>query len=232
MMNPNVNILLCFLTAVIGVVTISLVKRPGSKILLLISTFWLSRILAARAWSQISGSIFLVSTDLAFWLFLVTTFFSMSVVLIVPTQLSIGQGWSVLGWRFDNWRRQLPGVALAFLLLGLVLLAALLRGADPGRFLASAFFSFLIASWQEEVIFRGQLMSYLQQKGWPMALNILGQAVVFCVVHIGFAPAETLPYFLPSAFVLGLIFGVVRWATGGQASGFLLHSLLNLLSLG
>ncbi len=231
-MIPIRDILLCALTVMGGLAAIHFAKPTGTKIALLIAAFWLSRIFAARAWINITGSILYLSTVPAFWFFLLATIFSMSILLIFPTQISIGQSWREIGWKRENWQRQLLGAIPAFLLIGMVILIGAFRNVDLNKLIASAIFSFAISSWQEEVIFRGQLMAYLKQKKMNTVAIILLQAAIFSLAHVGFAPADILPYYLPSAFLLGGIFGAIRWLTDGQMGGFLLHGVLNFISIG
>ena len=80
-------------------------------------------------------------------------------------------------------------------------------GLDPTTLLFKAAWWCLIASWQEENLFRGYLQPHLIQKlgHWP---GSLAQAALFSIAHLGF---HLIWWQFVASFLLGLILGVAAW---------------------
>lgn len=83
-----------------------------------------------------------------------------------------------------------------------------------------------IAPITEELIFRGYLFDVFERNLGPQ-ISILATSAIFALAHmpqLGFRPLETV-----MIFVLGMVFGAVRYETGSSAVAMLFHGLYNLV---
>jgi membrane protease YdiL (CAAX protease family) len=81
------------------------------------------------------------------------------------------------------------------------------------------------ASIQEEVIFRGLLQSFLEQRWMTHSFPspaVLFTAVLFGIVHLGSGPIV-----LSGAVVLGLVAGELRRRSGSLLPAVIVHALFN-----
>jgi membrane protease YdiL (CAAX protease family) len=184
-----------------------------------------------------------LEVDVRSILFLISTFFIMSVGLVYFgfsrwVGIDLGQ-W----WRFER-KRLLGdgGWGLLGYLGGLVLTLAIVipvvqlglvpesvmnnQAGSPslGGYLLGLFFGFAIAGFQEETIFRGFLQGLLTDRfgRWP---GNLGQAILFSLAHVGYFPWEAWPLFI-LAFGLGLVYGWLRLKRGTLVAPWLAHGLM------
>ncbi len=89
------------------------------------------------------------------------------------------------------------------------------------------------ASVQEEVIFRGLLQSFLEQR-WatlfvlraPLSPAVLFTAMLFGIIHMGSGPIV-----IVAAFVLGLVGGELRRRSGSLIPAMIVHVLFNVPDL-
>ena len=103
-------------------------------------------------------------------------------------------------------------------------------------------FFWIGAPIQEEIIFRGLLQSVVELRQ-PLQLklgkitlpySVLVSALLFAVVHIatvrlGASLSEAL-FVVGGAFVLGLLAGSLRWASGSLLPAIVVHALFNMLA--
>jgi membrane protease YdiL (CAAX protease family) len=90
------------------------------------------------------------------------------------------------------------------------------------------------ASIQEEVIFRGLLQSFLEQRwitlflvfGASLSPAVLFAATLFGIIHLGSGPIV-----LAGAIVLGLVAGELRRRSGSLLPAVIVHALFNLPGL-
>lgn len=146
-------------------------------------------------------------------------------------------------WRFD--RRHLLGDigwgTLGFILgfvanFGVILFAsqfglipqeiAPTQPAQPTSvdWLLNLFFGFAIAGFQEETIFRGFLMDALQER-FGTVRSVFLQALIFSLAHIGYFPLS-LWFLFVLAFVLGLLYGLLRVKRGSLVAAWIAHGLI------
>jgi membrane protease YdiL (CAAX protease family) len=148
-----------------------------------------------------------------------------------------GPGFQAFGFAVPQ-RRDFP----AGLLLGppLALAVAWLSRMFPSKplFDVSAFplwmtglYFVVAAPVQEEVIFRGLIQSFLQQR-WQITLSLFGKglspavgctAILFSVVHVGAGPVVVI-----GAMALSFLAGELRRRTGNLIPAVLVHALFNL----
>jgi len=148
-----------------------------------------------------------------------------------------GPGLQAFGFAVPQ-RRDFP----AGLLLGppLALAVAWLSRMFPSKplFDVSAFplwmtglYFVVAAPVQEEVIFRGLIQSFLQQR-WQITLSLFGKglspavgctAILFSVVHVGAGPVVVI-----GAMALSLLAGELRRRTGNLIPAVLVHALFSL----
>ncbi|MEM3641571.1 MAG: CPBP family intramembrane glutamic endopeptidase [Candidatus Bathyarchaeia archaeon] len=131
-------------------------------------------------------------------------------------------GWGILGF------------LICLFLMGIVIVSAIQLGfvpkdatystVSPASYLLSLFFGFAIASFQEEIIFRGFLQDILKERFGIWRGNVL-QAAVFSIAHIGYYPLDSWPFFL-SAFLTGIVFGWLRIRRGTLFSSYIAHGIL------
>jgi membrane protease YdiL (CAAX protease family) len=166
----------------------------------------------------------------------------MSVSLFVAMLLVIclarrGSGVSAFGFNAPRWR----DLSLALLLGAPLALAAIwLCRMIPSKppFDVSKFPAWMLGLYfvfgapiQEEIIFRGLIQSYLQDR-WQVVPNLLGDvfspavgftAVLFSLVHVGSGFAVVL-----GAVALSLVAGELRRRSGSLLPAMLVHAQFNL----
>ncbi len=135
------------------------------------------------------------------------------------------------------------GLVFALLLKGLSLVLPLGAHADMGNIQPwqLILFFFVGAPMQEELIFRGLLQSVVELRQ-PLQLKlgnitlpypVLVSALLFAVVHIatvrlGASASEAL-FTVGGAFVLGLLAGSLRRASGSLLPAVVVHALFNII---
>jgi membrane protease YdiL (CAAX protease family) len=90
------------------------------------------------------------------------------------------------------------------------------------------------ASIQEEIIFRGLLQSFLEERwkrtflcfGVPVSAAVLFAAALFGVIHF-----ESGPVVAAAAIVLGLVAGELRRRSGSLLPAVIVHALFNAVAL-
>jgi membrane protease YdiL (CAAX protease family) len=95
------------------------------------------------------------------------------------------------------------------------------------------FFSFLIAAWQEENLFRGYLTGYLKKR-FSSEETVILQALIYSLAHLGFYPWQLFPNLIISfifAFLLGLVLGFLKLTTKSQIPGFICHGMIDMALL-
>ena len=148
-----------------------------------------------------------------------------------------GPGFREFGFRAPQGRGFAVGLLLAPpLALAAVWLSRMFPSKPP--FDVSAFPAWMIgldfvvaASIQEEVIFRGLIQSFLQQR-WQSTFSVFGKAlspavgctaILFSVLHAGAGPVV-----VAGAMALSLLAGELRRRTGSLMPAVLVHALFNL----
>jgi uncharacterized protein len=215
-------------------------KRPIITGLLLIVIF---SVLRAGIWQlgkrSFDGQIFQPTLPSAV-LFL-AVFVILSVGLCgIGLKTATGASWQMLGWRKESFLtivwRSLTGFILIYVItFAWIVLAIQLTplpgevaaagnapaGLDPTMLLFKAAWGFLIASWQEENLFRGYLQPHLINKmgHWP---GILAQAALFSIAHLGF---HLIWWQFVASFLLGLILGWLRGKNRSIIPAFIAHGL-------
>jgi membrane protease YdiL (CAAX protease family) len=200
--------------------------------LALVFALALLRAIQTRLWQYWFGSTDFQET-IPFILFMLASFIVMSAGLIGGCVVRFaGISWRELGWQREGLIK-----AMAWGLLGFVLVSAnvivwsLAGGATPrpdyvspsgGRLLVVAFFAFGVAAWVEENLFRGYLQPLLAKR-LPLQVAIAVQAALFSAAHLGYT--TNLMYF-GSAFVSGLILGALRGRGRNLVAPYVAHSLL------
>ena len=100
-----------------------------------------------------------------------------------------------------------------------------LRPFAPGRLAWELFFFFGLVGVVEELLFRGLLFRLLDDWRGP-GVAIFGSALGFALWHIGWqGPLIFVP------FLIGLLFGLIRWRAGGIVGLILVHGLFDVLSV-
>lgn len=98
------------------------------------------------------------------------------------------------------------------------------RPFAPGRLAWELFFFFGLVGGVEELLYRGLLFRLLADWRGPGAA-IFGSALGFALWHIGWmGPLIFAP------FLIGLLFGLIRWRAGGVVGLVLGHGLFDLVS--
>ena len=90
------------------------------------------------------------------------------------------------------------------------------------------------ASIQEEIIFRGLLQTFLEERwkrsfscfGVPVSVAVLFAATLFGVIHF-----ESGPVVAAAAIVLGLVAGELRRRSGSLLPAVMVHVLFNVVAL-
>jgi hypothetical protein len=87
---------------------------------------------------------------------------------------------------------------------------------------------------QEEIIFRGLLQSFLEQR-WVTTFVVFGAslsaAVLFTATLFGVSHSESGPVVVAGAIALGLVAGELRRRSGSLLPAVIVHALFNVLGL-
>jgi membrane protease YdiL (CAAX protease family) len=121
----------------------------------------------------------------------------------------------LLGGGFLHLLQQLTAVATD---------AKRLQGQSSSAWIIAILRGCLLVPIFEEVLFRGLLLSWLNQH-MRFTFALLIQAVLFAAMHV-------YPSALPYAFVSGIATGYVRRTTGSTVNTTLMHVINNLILLG
>ena len=222
-----------FLTVLVGLLFLWADRRKSEtlKVTLIITTFCISRMFFRFAWQSVTGGAIAVSPTADFYLLLVLNFITLSIIFLPVVNLFTPQRFGTLGWTKDKIGRNL---LFGFVLGGLsFFILTFHKNLKPENLPIAIFFSFFIASWQEETIFRGHLLTYFTRR-FDTEEAIIYQALAFALAHIGFYPFHPLVNLVVSlvfAFVIGLILGYVRLKTKSQIPGFILHGMIDVAFL-
>lgn len=221
------------LTVILGMLFLFISKRKSYffKVVTIILTFSIARVLFGTAWRTITPNINTTEPSCAFYVLLTANFFILSVLLIHTANYFTNESYKSLGWTGNNTtKNSLIGLATGGLIF---LILTLNKGIEFHKFGPALFLGFLIASWQEENIFRGYLMKYLSRK-FDMEETIIYQAMIYSLCHIGFYsffPTLNLIVSLGVAFIMGIIFGCLKLKTESQIPGFLAHGIIDVAFL-
>ncbi|MHC4259438.1 MAG: CPBP family intramembrane glutamic endopeptidase [Planctomycetota bacterium] len=202
-------------------------KAELLKTVLVVLTFTLARIFFASQWKSLTGSVNTFVPSASFHILLLCNFLVLSLAFILAVNRLTNQHFSSLAWTTNNLCRNiLIGLAAGSFLLFILTFN---KTIELENLLPAAFFSFLIASWQEETVFRGYLTKYLCRK-LAVEEALIYQALIYSSAHIGFyafSPLSTLLLSLIFAFGLGLLFGYLRLATKSQLPAFIIHGMVD-----
>jgi membrane protease YdiL (CAAX protease family) len=224
---------LILLTVASGLFLLLIFRKKAEllKIILIVSTFVLARIFFASVWKSLTGSLNTAVPSASFYMLLLSNFLILSLAFILGVNRLTNQRLSSLGWTTSNlFRNTFIGLTAGSFFLFLLTFNKTIKLEN---LLPAAFFSFLIASWQEETIFRGYLITYLRRK-FAAEEALIYQALIYSLAHIGFyafSPPATLVLSLIFAFVLGLIFGCLKVATKSQLPAFIAHAMVDIAFL-
>lgn len=94
----------------------------------------------------------------------------------------------------------------------------------PANLPGELFSAVLAAPLFEELAFRGFLLSVLLARGWPVWISVTTVAVLFAGTHGQYYLSGQI-----SVFILGMLMGYLRIASGGIAAPILAHALSNLI---
>jgi len=148
-----------------------------------------------------------------------------------------GASWKELGWNFSHIKRDvafgiLLGVALYILDCSETVFTNKPEiSAGVGVTAIYFIWCFLIASWQEENIYRGYLQPKLAVLTGKWKANAI-QAVLFSVAHIGYWQFTSLVPFITNLAVvalIGFILGWYRQRYDSLVAPFIAHGLINFL---
>jgi len=223
------NLYLIIASVFIGLFLIFLFKDRSEllKVMLIILTFYLARIFFGLEWRIVTGGLCNVIVTWQFYKLLAENFVILSLVFMIGSGLILKRSFTELGWIKEQVFRNI----LLGLFIGLIFFF-LLTGVNPikwHKLPAAIFFSFFIASWQEENIFRGYLVNYLGKRFNQVETTIY-QALIYSFAHIGFYdfyPLSNLIFSVVFAFILGLIFGYLRLKTKSQIPAFMTHAIID-----
>lgn len=95
--------------------------------------------------------------------------------------------------------------------------------SHPSTFVAS-FLGVFLAATAEEIFFRGYLVGRLS-KTFGLASTLIISSSLFCVAHC--LPIQLYPYYL----IGGLIYGMLRLASGSLWPALVAHTICNLMSV-
>lgn len=94
----------------------------------------------------------------------------------------------------------------------------------PANLPGELFSAVIAAPVFEELAFRGFLLGVLLARGWPVWISITAVAAIFAGTHGQYYLSGQI-----SVFILGLLMGFLRVASGGIAAPILAHALSNLI---
>lgn len=175
-----------------------------------------------------------------------------SVVSIVAVPAELGVIWLAVRlarWRFADY------LALVWpkrrdLMLGLICVAILSPLADLSSYLAGqpvvpdfvrnlyltardsgtlwlvAIALVVAAPLAEELVFRGFMFRGLAESRVGVLGAILIPSAVWAVMHVQYSP-----FYILHIFIIGLLFGWLRWRSGSTTLTLILHAIINLISL-
>ena len=99
------------------------------------------------------------------------------------------------------------------------------RAFDLWRALGEIIFYLGLVGVVEEVLFRGLVFRILESWRGP-GLAIVGSSLGFALWHIGWMGSLII-----APFLIGLVFGLVRWRAGGLVGLIFVHGLFDLVSV-
>jgi hypothetical protein len=95
---------------------------------------------------------------------------------------------------------------------------------SSGFAIISIFTIAIVAPVFEEMIFRGFLQKFLEEKWQDPTRAILVTSLFFTLVHMN-------PFWAIQIYLLGIVLGFLAWKTGSIIPGIILHALNNGLAL-
>lgn len=101
---------------------------------------------------------------------------------------------------------------------------SLLNLDSAGFALVSIFTIAVVAPVFEEMIFRGFLQKFLEEKWQDPTRAIMVTSLFFTLVHMN-------PFWAIQIYLLGIVLGYLAWITGSILPGIILHALNNGLAL-
>lgn len=228
-----VNTLFIAITVFIGLTLLYAARhnKDSLKIGIIILAFFVARIFFGLDWRLMTGSLDAISFENDFLLLLILNFSLLSAIFIFGVNCIIKKNLQSIGWVKKG---LLKNIFFGAVVGGVFFLALTFQKTiEYENLIIAVFFSFCIASWQEENIFRGYLLEFLNKKYDSME-SVMYQAFIFSVAHIGFYsffPVVNLLFSLVFAFITGLIFGYLRVKTDSQISAFIAHGLIDVAIL-
>jgi membrane protease YdiL (CAAX protease family) len=99
-------------------------------------------------------------------------------------------------------------------------------GRDGGTLWLLAIALIIVAPLTEELVFRGFLFRGVAASRAGVGGAILISSALWAVMHIQYSP-----FFIAHIFVIGLLFGWLRWRSGSTTLTLILHAFVNLASL-
>jgi membrane protease YdiL (CAAX protease family) len=227
------SVFLMLLAVLVGLFLLFLFRQKSDilKLVLIIATFSVARVFFASGWKSLTGQITSIKPSAFFYFLLLANFFILSVLFILAVNHLTKRTFASLGWT----SRAIIKNTLIGLIFGtcFFLLLTFNKPLKLQNLFPAAFFSFLIASWQEENIFRGYLMGYFTRR-FDIEQAIIYQALVYSLAHMGFylfLPISSLILSLIFAFILGLLFGYLRIKTKSQVPAFVAHTIIDVAFL-
>ncbi|MBL7811360.1 MAG: CPBP family intramembrane metalloprotease [Bacteroidetes bacterium] len=103
-------------------------------------------------------------------------------------------------------------------------MGTLLDMQTPGELMLCLFLAGLLPAFTEELLFRGILQRIFFRITGKAGTSIFLQATVFALLHLSF-------YELPAIFLMGIMFGIVTYATGTTWYSVIMHFLFNATSI-
>ncbi len=224
-----IHISLILLIVIVGLCLLFVCKRKSEfiKLIVIIVTFGIARALFGLGWKGLTGGDIKIISSNAFIFLLLFNFLILSILFIFGINFITNKRFVSVGWGMNGITRNiLIGLTVGILLF---LVLTFNKSVNYEKLPLAIFFSFLIASWQEENIFRGHLMLFLGHR-FNAYESIIYQAIVYSIAHVGFYSFYPLPVFIASlifAFIFGLIFGFLRMSTTSQIPAFVVHGMID-----
>lgn len=224
------------------------IKRTAlSRALFIVAIFWVARIFAGQAWTASGATknvsydnmrfiVYVVTPSVNFVILIATILLGFSFALVYYTISRIeGAKWSEIGWSRHSLAKNITvGVFVGSLFSSLLVLGGV-KVPSLSVFILATILSFLIASWEEENIFRGYLLSSLSKFKSKRKANFI-QGLLFSIAHFGFyIPGYNydITFFLfliAWALTMGIVFGYLRQKLNSIIAPFIAHGLYDVVA--
>jgi membrane protease YdiL (CAAX protease family) len=185
------------------------------------------------------GILFIPSIPALLWLWPNIHDENLRCIIQSAAYLYVLVGVGVIGlrrWSWDKLGINLRGLSLS-LLCGAVLIVLRVVAQSAFRlpmeflpfqlwpFLANVVFYFCLVGFVEELLFRGLLFRALEDWRGPLSA-VIGSSIAFAVWHIGWAGPLIIGH-----FIIGLMFGLIRYRSGSIIGLIIIHGLDDLLAV-